>query len=81
MYNLFQPSEPIDTITFENALCELEVIVDNLQQGESSLHDTIAAYDRGIALKRYCKNELKKVLLKAKQVSLNEGIQPSGNAD
>ncbi|AFX99277.1 exodeoxyribonuclease 7 small subunit [Candidatus Endolissoclinum faulkneri L2] len=62
-------------------MCELEVIVDNLQQGESSLHDTIAAYDRGIALKKYCQNELKKALFQAKHVSLNESIQHSGNKD
>jgi exodeoxyribonuclease VII small subunit len=41
-----------DDRPFEEALAELEAIVRRLEQGELSLEDSLAAFERGMALVR-----------------------------
>jgi exodeoxyribonuclease VII small subunit len=50
---------PIDEMSFEIALRELESIVGRLEQGEVDLDDSIALYERGQALKAHCDKKLK----------------------
>jgi exodeoxyribonuclease VII small subunit len=50
---------PVDQLTFESALKELEDIVGRLEQGEVDLEDSIALYERGQALKAHCEKKLK----------------------
>jgi exodeoxyribonuclease VII small subunit len=50
---------PIETLSFEAALRELESIVGRLEQGEVDLEDSIALYERGQALKAHCEQKLK----------------------
>jgi len=50
---------PVDTLSFELALKELESIVSRLEQGEVDLEDSIALYERGQALKAHCEAKLK----------------------
>jgi exodeoxyribonuclease VII small subunit len=52
-------SAPIETLSFETALKELEEIVSRLEQGEVDLEDSIALYERGQALKLHCEKKLK----------------------
>jgi exodeoxyribonuclease VII small subunit len=50
---------PVETISFEVALRELEQIVTRLEQGEVELEDSINLYERGQALKAHCEKKLK----------------------
>ena len=52
-------SGPVDELSFEAALKELEQIVSRLEQGEVELEDSIALYERGQALKAHCEKTLK----------------------
>ena len=52
-------SKPIEELTFEGALKELEAIVARLEQGEVDLEDSIALYERGQVLKLHCEKKLK----------------------
>ncbi|HTW35981.1 MAG TPA: exodeoxyribonuclease VII small subunit [Rhizomicrobium sp.] len=52
-------STPVDEMSFEAALKELESIVSRLEQGEVDLEDSIALYERGQALKAHCDKKLK----------------------
>lgn len=52
----------VATLSFEDALGELERIVRQLEDGKSRLDDAIRYYERGTALKRHCE-----VLLRAAQ--------------
>ena len=53
-------NDPLEKMTFEDAMKELENLVDALDKGDVSLDEAIAAYDRGSQLKEYCeKNGLK----------------------
>jgi exodeoxyribonuclease VII small subunit len=50
---------PVDKLSFEAALKELEGIVSRLEQGDVDLDDSIALYERGQALKAHCEAKLK----------------------
>jgi exodeoxyribonuclease VII small subunit len=45
--------------SFETALAELEVMVANMEAGELTLEQSLAAYKRGAALLQYCQSALK----------------------
>ena len=51
----------INSLSFEEALKELENIINLLEAGEVPLDETITLYDRGSDLKKYC--ELKVLIL------------------
>jgi exodeoxyribonuclease VII small subunit len=44
--------------SFERALDELEQLVQGMEKGEQSLDQSLAAYERGIALYRECQKAL-----------------------
>ena len=52
-------SEKKDNISFEEALKDLEKIVDELNNGEMELEKAITAYEKGIKLKNICEERLK----------------------
>ncbi len=49
---------PDETLKFETALSELEQIVENMEAGNLSLEDSIAAYRRGSELLKHCQHQL-----------------------
>jgi len=50
-----QPAAPQD---FETALRELEQLVRDMEQGELTLEQSLAAYKRGMELSAYCQQTL-----------------------
>ncbi len=63
----------LEKLTFEEAMQELEKLVDSLDKGDVSLDEAIAAYDRGSQLKDYCQKKLHEAKMKV------ETIQSSDN--
>jgi exodeoxyribonuclease VII small subunit len=51
------PAE-VSSLSFEDALAELEQIVRGLESGQQKLEDAINAYERGAALRRHCEAKL-----------------------
>ena len=49
----------ISSMSFEEALEELESIVRKLEEGKGNLDDAIDSYSRGAELKKHCENKLK----------------------
>ncbi|WP_456407037.1 exodeoxyribonuclease VII small subunit [Thiolapillus sp.] len=49
-----------ENLSFEEALSELETLVDRLEQGDISLEDSLKSFERGIALTRNCQQALSK---------------------
>ncbi|MCA8929225.1 MAG: exodeoxyribonuclease VII small subunit [Alphaproteobacteria bacterium] len=68
----------IATLSFEQALAELEAIVSRLEQGKSSLDDAIGAYERGAALKAHCEAKLREAREKVERITLDTAGQPTG---
>ena len=52
-------SEHSETMDFEQALKELEGLVERMEKGELSLEDSLQAFERGIELTRHCQTALK----------------------
>ncbi len=60
----------IASLSFEQALGELEQIVSRLEQGRISLEDAIAAYERGAALKRHCEEKLREATERVERIAI-----------
>ncbi len=61
---------------FEKALSRLEEIVENLEQGKSTLDEAIAAFEEGISLAKQCSEKLDEAEKKVKKlVKTSEGFQ------
>ncbi len=50
--------DALASLSFEDALAELERIVRGLEGGQQKLEDAITAYERGTALRRHCEAKL-----------------------
>ncbi len=58
-----QPADPsgreaIRAFTFEQAVAELESIIDRIESGEIGLEESLKAYERGILLRDHCREIL-----------------------
>ena len=62
----------IEKMTFEEAMNELEELVDSLDKGEISLDEAIAAYDRGSLLKDHCQKKLDAAKMKVETINVSE---------
>jgi exodeoxyribonuclease VII small subunit len=51
-------SDDVTTLSFEDALAELERIVRGLEKGDQKLEDAISCYERGTVLRRHCEAKL-----------------------
>ena len=51
-------SPPVETLSFEQALAELEALVARMEDGQLTLEESLAAYQRGAELVRSCEARL-----------------------
>jgi exodeoxyribonuclease VII small subunit len=63
-------------MSFEQALAELERIVQDLERGQLDLEAAIQAYERGTALKEHCQRKLQEAQLRVEKITLG----PDGRA-
>ena len=50
---------PVEEMSFEDAMRELEKVVSDLERGDVPLEQSIALYERGAQLKQRCQTKLK----------------------
>jgi exodeoxyribonuclease VII small subunit len=62
-------SEALETLSFEDAFGELEVTVQRLEEGELTLEEAIALYERGMGLARRCGEALDAAELQMQQLA------------
>ncbi len=60
----------VAAMTFEQALGELERIVQELERGQLDLDAAIKAYERGSELKAHCTAKLREAQLRVERISL-----------
>jgi exodeoxyribonuclease VII small subunit len=78
-----EPTVPKDiaSLSFEDALKELEGIVQQLERGQVKLDEAIAAYERGALLKRHCEQKLAEAKMKVEKIVFSAdgsvGTQPA----
>ena len=66
----------IASLTFEQALAELEQIVARLESGQAPLEDSIRLYERGAVLKAHCETRLEAARLRVETIVMGAAGQP-----
>ena len=61
-------SEDSAPANFEASLAELESLVKQMEQGDMTLEQSLAAYERGVELSKQCQEALKKAELRIKEL-------------
>lgn len=73
------PKKEQNAPSFEEALTELETLVETLEQGELSLEESLKSFERGVELTRTCQQALKEAEQKIQMLSdrrVNAGLEP-----
>jgi exodeoxyribonuclease VII small subunit len=73
MADKIEISDDILQLSFEEALSELETIVDRLETGDVALEESIEIYKRGSQLRAFCDEKLKSAQAKIEKITGNGG--------
>ena len=69
---------PVDEMSFEEAMAELEQVLGQLERGDVALDDSIKLYERGALLKKRCETKLKEAEEKVAAITLDGDGNPAG---
>lgn len=61
----------VENLTYEEALKQLEDIVQKLENNEIPLEESIALFQEGVTLSKYCDDKLKNIQAKVAQIYEN----------
>ncbi|NRA31343.1 MAG: exodeoxyribonuclease VII small subunit [Parvularculaceae bacterium] len=70
-------TKDIKKMSFEDALKELEGIIQKLESGEVALEESITLYERGAALKAHCDATLGAARERIEKIVEGQGGQPA----
>lgn len=70
--------EPVESLSFEAALKELEKIVSRLESGDTPLQDAIDLYERGDRLRLLCAERLDAAQARIEAIRLDPAGSPVG---
>jgi exodeoxyribonuclease VII small subunit len=68
-------------VTFEEAMIQLEQIVDRLEEGDVPLEEAISIYKDGMELSKLCHDKLKNVEEQLTQIITEDGSSESFSID
>lgn len=71
-------NEDVSSLSFEDALAELEQIVAKLESGQAPLQQSISIYERGEALKSHCEKQLGAAEKRIEKITLSRDGAPTG---
>ncbi len=63
-----------ERLSFEEALKQLEAIVEKLNDKEISLEESVALYEEGQKLSKICSETLESAALKIEQIDQTKGV-------
>ena len=66
---------PLDNLTFEQALADLEQIVRELEDGQTGLEEALARYETGVGLLKRCYGQLREA---EQRILLLTGVDADG---
>jgi exodeoxyribonuclease VII small subunit len=69
---------PVNDMTFEQAMAELEQVLNQLERGDVALEESIKLYERGAALKARCDAKLKEAEEKVAVITADADGKPTG---
>ena len=70
------PADASPVADFEQSLDALEHLVEQMERGEMSLEESLAAYERGVGLYRRCQTALEQAELRVRLLS--DPLEPDG---
>jgi len=71
-----KPKDDVSKLTFEQAINQLKGIVDQIEQGEIPLQDSLEQYEKGMALIKHCREILQKAEQRIERISKEEPPEP-----
>jgi len=71
-------ARPVAEMSFEEAMAELETVVERLEGGDVPLEQSIALYERGEALRKHCEKRLADAELKVQKIVAGEDGTATG---
>ncbi|WP_428909074.1 exodeoxyribonuclease VII small subunit [Niallia sp. Krafla_26] len=66
-------TEEKETVTFEEAMEQLETIIERLEEGDVPLEEAITIYKKGMELSKLCHDKLKNVEEQLTQILTADG--------
>ncbi|HEY4213820.1 MAG TPA: exodeoxyribonuclease VII small subunit [Steroidobacteraceae bacterium] len=79
-----EPKESEPAPDFEQALAELETLVERLERGDLPLEEALRTFERGVTLTRHCQSALKTAQQKVEILLKRNGalgVEPFATAD
>lgn len=73
-----ETNRPVEDMTFEEALRELEQIVGLLERGDAPLDESIRLYERGSQLRQRCADRLDAAQARIEAIKLDSEGRPVG---
>lgn len=70
----------VSQLTYEQALSQLESIVERIESGQIGLEEMLAEYERGVALHRRCKEVLERAELRIEELARAATTPAAGKA-
>ncbi len=67
----------VKSLSFEEAMGQLEKIVDALDSGDVSLEKSIDIYEQGAALQKHCEDKLKQAEMRVQKIVSDTGGKPA----
>ena len=64
-----KPASPVESLSFEQALAELEQIIGKLESGQLALDEALALFERGQQLMNWCGTQLDSAELKIQKLA------------
>ncbi len=61
----------LSELSFEEAMLQLEKIVQELESGRIKLDDAVASYEKAVALKKLCEEKLHNAQLKIEKIEIS----------
>lgn len=61
----------IENLSYEQAITELDTIINNIENNNVKLTDSISLYERGTKLKKHCENILNTAKLTVDKLQIN----------
>lgn len=62
-------SNDLESLSFEQAMTELETLVKRLEEGRLPLEEAISVFERGALLKKHCEQKLLAAKMRVEQIT------------
>ena len=73
-------ADPIEEMSYERAIEELETITDAIESGEIGLEKSVHEYERGVALLKHCRSLLEDAEQRIEELSGDDLLDEAGDA-